>query len=179
MILCDQHALVINARAGPGGGTHIFGRMGMCRSNGLLFYKKSLNMGPIFYQKILKHGSTFLNEHKIWQFLGFLPCENPPKLRIFWQIGPKWPYFSRKIHKNGYPFWPKSPLKMGMGFEAWAAHPCPTQIWVPPGARVSRRLTFSCKQLCRFPGCAGKKIWILSSRWWRFVTATSAIRAKR
>ena len=30
---------------------------GMCRSNGLLFYKKSLNMGPIFYKKkILKHG---------------------------------------------------------------------------------------------------------------------------
>ena len=25
-------------------------------------------------------------------------------------------------------FWPKSPLKMGMGFEARAAHPCPTQI---------------------------------------------------
>ena len=28
---------------------------------------------------------------------------------------------------------PKSPLKMGRGFEARAAHPCPTQIWVPPG----------------------------------------------
>ena len=44
----------------PRGGTHIFGRTGMCRSNGSLFYKKSLNMGPIFYQKILKHGSRFL-----------------------------------------------------------------------------------------------------------------------
>ena len=38
----------------------------------------------------------------------------------------------RKILKNGYPFWPKSPLKMGMGFEARAAHLCPTKIWVPP-----------------------------------------------
>ena len=26
----------------------------------------------------------------------------------------------------------KSPLKMGRGFEARSAHPCPTQIWVPP-----------------------------------------------
>ena len=25
---------------------------------------------------------------------------------------------------------------MGMGFEARAAHPCPTQIWVPPGSQV-------------------------------------------
>ena len=33
---------------GGGGGTHIFGRTGMCRSNGSLFYKKSLNMGPFF-----------------------------------------------------------------------------------------------------------------------------------
>ena len=40
----------------------------------------------------------------------------------------KWVYFSRKILKNGYPFLPKSPLKMGRGFEARAAHPCPTQI---------------------------------------------------
>ena len=53
---------------GGGGGTHIFGLTGMCRSNGLLFYKKSLNMGPVFYQKILKHGSTFLTEP---EFLGF------------------------------------------------------------------------------------------------------------
>ena len=36
-----------------GGGTHIFGQMGMCRSNGSFFTKKSLNMGPVFYQKIL------------------------------------------------------------------------------------------------------------------------------
>ena len=34
-------------------------------------------------------------------------------------------YFSRKILNNGYPFLPKWPLKMGRGFEAWAAHHCP------------------------------------------------------
>ena len=87
-------------------------------------YKNSLNMGPIFYQKILKHGSTFLTEPK---FLGFRMAKTP-KITIFF----KWAYFSRKILKNGYPFLPKSPLKMGRGFEARAAHPCPTQIWVPP-----------------------------------------------
>ena len=51
-----------------GGGTNIFGRTpgrtGIYRSNGSFFYKNSLNMGPIFYQKILKHGSTFLTEPK-------------------------------------------------------------------------------------------------------------------
>ena len=62
----------------------------------------------------------------------------PQKSWNFWKIGPKWPYFSRKILKNGYPFWPKSPLKMGMGFEAWVAHPCPTQIWVPPPPGIGR-----------------------------------------
>ena len=58
--------------------------------------------------------------------------KNPENHEIF----EKWAYFSRKILKNGYPFLPKSPLKMGTGFEARAAHPCPTQIWVPP-TRVS------------------------------------------
>ena len=54
--------------------------------------------------------------------------ENPENREIF----EKWAYFSRKILKNGYPFLPKTPLKIGRGFEARAAHPCPTQIWVPP-----------------------------------------------
>ena len=99
-----------------GGGTHIFG---MCRSNGSLFYKKSLNMGPDFYQKILKHGSTFLTEPK---FSGVSHGENPENREIFEKLA----YFSRKILKNGYSFQPKSPLKMGRGYEAPAAHPCPT-----------------------------------------------------
>ena len=68
-----------------------------------------------------------------------------PNFRIFaWRKNPencevfeKWAYFSRKILKNGYPFLPKSPLNMGRGFEARAAHPCPTQIWVPPGVLIS------------------------------------------
>ena len=56
------------------GGTHIFGRTRMYRSNGSLFYKKSLTMGPVFFTpKILKHGSTFLTEPQI--------------TRNFWKIG--------------------------------------------------------------------------------------------
>ena len=61
------------------GGTHIFAGMGMCRSNGSLFYKKSLNIVPVFYQKILKHGSTFLTEPK---FSGFCVAKTP-KIMIF------------------------------------------------------------------------------------------------
>ena len=79
------------------GGTQIFGRTGMCRSNGSLFHKKSLNMGPVFYQKILKHGSTFLTEPK---FLGFRLAKT---LKI------------AKFLKNGPIFQEKS-LKMGTFF---------------------------------------------------------------
>ena len=68
----------------PRGGTHIFGRTGMCHPNGSLFYKKSLNMGPGFYpKKILKHGSIFLTEPQITWFSGFSPCKNPENCGIF------------------------------------------------------------------------------------------------
>ena len=78
----------------PGGGTHIFGRMGMCCSNGSFFYKKSLNMGPIFYQKILKHGTTFLTEPK---FSGFCMAKTP-KIVKFLKNGP---IFQEKSLKMG------------------------------------------------------------------------------
>ena len=61
------------------------------------------------------------------QIFGFLHGENP-QIAKFLKNGP----FSRKIVKNGYHILPKSPLKMGRGFEARVTHPCPTQIWVPP-----------------------------------------------
>ena len=115
----DYLWLLAHIKMGRGGYSHIW-------TNGdvPLFYKKSLTSWVLFLtQKILKHGSTFLTEPQIAWFL-----ENPENRGIF----EKKAYFWRKILKNGYPFWPKSPLKMGMGFEARAAHPCPTQIWVPP-----------------------------------------------
>ena len=77
------------------GGTHIFGRTGMCRSNGSLFHKKSLNMGPVFYQKILKHGSTFLTEPK---FFGFSHGENPKNREIFKKLRL---FFKKKSLKMG------------------------------------------------------------------------------
>ena len=85
-------------------------------------------MSPVFYQKILKHGSAFLSEPK---FSVFRMAKTPKIAKFLKNAGEKWDYFSRKILKNGYPFLLKSPLKMGRGFEARAAHPCPTQIWVP------------------------------------------------
>ena len=83
-------------------------------------------MGPVFYQKILKHGSTFLTEPK---FSGFRMAK-PWKIAKFLKNGP---IFQDKSLKMGTLFCQNhAPLKMGKGFEAQAAHPCPTQIWVPP-----------------------------------------------
>ena len=76
------------------GGTNIFGRTGMCRSNGSLFYKKSWNMGPVFYQKILKHRSTFLTEPK---FFGFRMVKTL-KIATFLKNGP---IFQEKSLKMG------------------------------------------------------------------------------
>ena len=52
-------------------------------------------MGPVFYQKFLKHGSTFLTEPM--QIFGFSHGENPENQEIF----EKWAYFSRKSLKMG------------------------------------------------------------------------------
>ena len=89
-----------------------------------------------FLQEILKYGSRFLPKKSLnmsqhfWLSPNFrvLAWQNPQNREIFEKLA----YFSRKILKNGYPFLPNSPLKMGRGFEARAAHPCPTQISVPP-----------------------------------------------
>ena len=40
-----------------GGGIHMLRHTGMRRPNGLLFYQKSLDMGPILVKKILRRGS--------------------------------------------------------------------------------------------------------------------------
>ena len=74
-------------------------------------------------KKILKHGFNFLTKPKFW---GFRMAKTPENRKSF----EKRAYFSRKILNNGYPFLPKWPLKMGRGFEARAAHPCPNQIYI-------------------------------------------------
>ena len=43
--------LSTGSRITPGGGYSHIWPTGMCRPNGSLFYKKSLNMGPVFYPK--------------------------------------------------------------------------------------------------------------------------------
>ena len=86
-------AYLLGGYDGGGGYTHIFGQTGMCRSNGSLFYKKFLNMGPVFYQNILKHGSTFLTEPK---FSGFRMVKTPDR-----EIFEKWAYFLEKSFKMG------------------------------------------------------------------------------
>ena len=76
-------------------------------------------MGPVFYKKILKHGSNFLTQSK---FSGFRMAKTQ-KSQNLWKMDL---FFQEKNPNNGLP------LKMGRGFEARAAHPCPNQIWVPP-----------------------------------------------
>ena len=74
-----------------GGSTHIFGWTGLCCSNGSLFYKKSLNMGPVFStKKSLNMGQRFwlspnfrvfawLKPRKLWNFckMGLFFKKNP------------------------------------------------------------------------------------------------------
>ena len=72
---------------------------GMWDSNGSLFHKKSLNMGPILYQNVPEHGFIF---PKFSTFFGFLHGEHQ-----------KIVYISRKIPKTGYQFRPKITLKGG------------------------------------------------------------------
>ena len=63
--------------------------MGMCCSNGSLFHKKFLNMGPIFNKNIRKN-EFFVNEPKNYE---------------------KWAYISRKNPKSGILFFQNDPLK--------------------------------------------------------------------
>ena len=96
------------------GGTHILRHMGKCCSNGSLFHKKALNMGPIFYRNIPKYGSVYL------KFPKFFGC-----------LAEKWANILRKIPKNKkvlFFFFQKLPLEKGMGFKPGVAHPRSNQI---------------------------------------------------
>ena len=53
------HFLLITLEATGGGGTHILRHKGTFRPFGLVFCKKSLDMGTTFHWKIPRHGSTF------------------------------------------------------------------------------------------------------------------------
>ena len=58
-------------------GTHVLRHTGMCRSNGLLFHKKSLGVSPIFYKNITKHWPVFPKfPRKHWKIV-----QNGPVLR--------------------------------------------------------------------------------------------------
>ena len=67
------------------GHSHILRCTGMCCSNGLLFHKKSLNIGPLFYQNITKHVSVFSKNLEKWTYI----WRNIPKFGYFfakWQV---------------------------------------------------------------------------------------------
>ena len=76
--------ITMNDQTLGGGGLLTYSHTEICCSNGSLFYKKSQNVGPIFYKSIPKHGSIF---SKIFG------C-SPEHLKIL---------------KNGPIFWEKNP----------------------------------------------------------------------
>ena len=78
--------------------THILRHTRMCRSNGLFFHKKSLNMGPISCKNILKHGFVF---NKIFGFSANTQkiFKNGP---IFEEKSLKMGIFSAKMTSKGY-----------------------------------------------------------------------------
>ena len=62
----SDHKIVLNTLLIVG--AHLLRQTGMCRSNESLFYKKSLNTGPVFYKKN--------------------PWNMGPKIAKFWENGP-------------------------------------------------------------------------------------------
>ena len=96
-------------------GTHMLRHTGMCRIFGSFFWKKSLNMGPIFHAKIPNYGFDFIGV-------------------FLWQNRKKWVPFFGKIPNHGYLFLEKLPLSMGMGFELPVTDPRLIQSWKPPGS---------------------------------------------
>ena len=100
---------------GGGPGTHILRHAGMCRSNRSLFHKKALNMGPICYKNIPKHGLVFPKSPKFWRFTILTP-EQPKILK-------NGPIFQKKSLKMGKLFYQNDPLKMGYGFQGFSSTP--------------------------------------------------------
>ena len=85
-------------------------------------------MGPVFYQKILKHGPTFLTEPK---FSGFCMAK-PPKITKFLKNGP---IFQEKTLKMGTLFWQNHPQR-GVGVLRLEQHtPVQLKSEYPPPPR--------------------------------------------
>ena len=122
------------------GGTHIFGRTGMCRPNESLFYKKSLNMGPIFYpKKSLNMGQLFWLSPKLRDFRGFRMAKTP-KMAEFLKNRP---IFEGKSLKMGTLFGQNHPLRW-----VWVLRlewHTPVQLkseYPPPGLLYVQQKTF-------------------------------------
>ena len=98
-------------RGGGGGVTHIFRYTGMWCSNGSLFHKKSLNMGPIFYKNIPKHGWVcfFQNFQRVLGLSSNTPIQTkseypppPPVYLMLFYINSLWLRISCQCGTNVY-----------------------------------------------------------------------------
>ena len=88
---------------------------GMCRPNGLLFHQKSLDMGPILVQKILRRGSHFTNFAKKIVNSAVFEAEKPLEMGLDLRKFRKNCLFSRFLSE-------KKSLDMGRGVRPRAAH---------------------------------------------------------
>ena len=109
------HSLYNLVKLRGGGVTHMLRHTGMCRPNGLLFYQKSLDMGPTLVKKIRKRWVPF---HKI--------CKKNCKISRFWgrktlRNGSRFGQISKKLSIQLFFEWEKS-SDMGRGFRPRAAH---------------------------------------------------------
>ena len=104
------------------GVTRILRYTGMCRSNGSLFHKKSLNMGSIFDKNIPKHGSVFFFFKSLQNFSDVCHYANTQN------FAHDWPKFQEKSLKMSISVCQKT-LEMGRGFRLHRlTH---VQNWVP------------------------------------------------
>ena len=101
-------------RAEPGwGGPHMLRHTGMCRTNGLLFHQKSLDMGPILVKKSLEEGpilQKLQKNCKISCFWGWKPLRIEPR-------------FAKISKKQSSAIVGETSLDMGKGFRPWVTHP--------------------------------------------------------
>ena len=121
--------------AKPQRGTYRLRYTGMCCPNGLVFHKKSLDMGPIFVQKILKRGSHFtkiVKNFKNWPFLRWKKNKHTLEMGTDFQKKKKKSQISRFFVLFLFLFFfggGEKSFDMGRSFRPRAAHPM--KIWLP------------------------------------------------
>ena len=124
----------------PGVYSHVTGKQGHAAQMGNFFYKKSLNMSPIFYENIPKHGSILKAESKF-----SLVCIG--NLRRSY----KWMYIWSKISTNGYLFPQNDPWKWVWVLRLGRHTSIQTKLEYPPGVMAWSNVSYPNNTICWIP----------------------------